>query len=123
MIKVEKLEFKFIIPIPTGESASFSIGGIKVYNNNTNESRILNTSAISSGKTGDVAIQFSSKTNLIEGLDAQGARTGNLYNESITSGSWFKIPMTTDGNWYFQPINYTNTSSTSPTLKYDYLYF
>lgn len=116
-------DFKFIIPIPTGEGSSFSISGIKVYNNDTNDSRILNTSAITIGKGEDVAIQFNSKTNLIEGLDAQGTRTGNLYNEGITAGSWFKIPITTDGYWYFQPIDYSNTDNTNPILEYDYLYF
>lgn len=116
-------DFKFIIPIPTGENASFSISGITISNNNTLGPRTLNTSAITTGKGEDVAIQFNSKTNLIEGLDAYGARTGNLYNENIVSGSWFKIPLTTDGNWYFQPIGYSNTDNTNPTLEYDYLYF
>lgn len=111
-------EFKFTIPT----SDSFSINGIEVINNTTEESRILNIS-ISSKKGSDAFIQFNSKTNLVEGLDAYGARTGNLYNEGITAGSWFKIPMTTDGKWYFQPIDYSNTNNTDPTLEYDYLYF
>lgn len=116
-------DFKVIIPIPAGDNASFSINGIEVVNNNTGASRILSTSAISAGKGEDVAIQFNSKTNLIEGLDAHGARTGNLYNENITTGNWFKIPLTTDGLWNFQLIDYTNTSSIDPQLVYDYLYF
>ena len=111
-------EFKFTIPT----SDSFLINGIEVINNTTEESRILNIS-ISSKKGSDAFIQFNSKTNLVEGLDAYGARTGNLYNEGITTGSWFKIPMTTDGKWYFQPIGYSNTNNTDPTLEYDYLYF
>ena len=63
---------------------------------------------------------FSLTQRLIEGLDANGARTGNLYNDKIVGGSWFRIPLTTDGRWYFKPLSYTGSD---PTLEYDYLYF
>ena len=112
-------DFKLIIKFPTNGS-SFSMSGIHAYNDNTNENRALNVS-INGKKGSDVSIQFSSKTNLIEGLDAQGARTGNLYNDKIASGSWFKLPITTDGHWYFQINDFT--SYWNPSLEYDYLYF
>lgn len=108
-------DFKFKI----STSGTFSLTGIQVYKNNSSDSRTLYVS-INSKKGSDAFIQFNSKTNLIEGLDVYGARTGNLYNDKIVSGSWFRIPLTIDGKWYFQPLDYTGSA---PTLEYDYLYF
>ena len=110
--------FKFKVPI------SASIGGIKIDdgNNHDLESHILmlNGNTITP-KGNDAYLLFNSRTNLIEGLDVYGARTMNLYNEYISSGHWFKIPMNeSNKTWYFVPINY---SGDTPVLEYDYLYF
>ena len=43
--------------------------------------------------TGDSYIAINSKTNLIEGLDADENPTGNLYNKYISGGAFFKIPV------------------------------
>ena len=66
-------------------------------------------------KAGDVLIKFDSKTNLIEGYDASLKKTGNIYNEFIQKGTFFKIPtgeslLTVDGaNFGFD-------------IEYDYYY-
>ena len=109
--------FKFKVPI------SASIGGIKISDeNNDLESHILilkNEPIVPKGE--DSYLLFNSRTNLIEGLNADGARTMNLYNEYIQSGHWFKIPVNeSNKTWYFVPINY---SGDTPVLEYDYLYF
>lgn len=67
-------------------------------------------------KDGDVSYQINSKTELIEGLNAEGSLTGNIYNEYIAGGSFFKI----------QPGESTLTlpsDLTNVEIKYDYLYF
>ena len=113
-------DFKLIIPI----GASFS--GIKVSNNVDLESHTLqfNASEPVAVKGNDTHLLFNSKTNLVEGLKIAGTtvtRSGNLYNEYINSGHWFRIPLNTDGKiWYFTINDYTGDT---PTLEYDYLYF
>lgn len=67
-------------------------------------------------KDGDVSYQINSKTELIEGLNAEGKLTGNIYNEYIAGGSFFKI----------QPGESTLTLPSDLTdveIEYDYLYF
>ena len=44
-------------------------------------------------KGNDYGVRISSRTNLIEGIGSDGAATGNLYNEYIARGSFFKIPV------------------------------
>ena len=109
-------DFKFIIPIGA------TLSGIKITDGtNDLESHTLNVSGPITAKGSDTHLLFNSKTNLIEGLSSQGARTMNLYNEYIQNGSWFKIPVNqTNKTWYFTPIDY---SGDTPTLEYDYLYF
>lgn len=69
-------------------------------------------------KDGDDSFQINSKTELIEGLNAEGKLTGNIYNEYIAGGSFFKI----------QPGDSTLELPTDLTdvkvdIEYDYLYF
>lgn len=110
-------DFKFIIPINSG------ITGIKITdgtNDLSSYTLLLNTVT---AKGNDTQLLFNSRTNLIEGLDAQGVRTMNLYNEFIQSGHWFRIPMNeTDKTWYFTPI-FSAAYSGIANLEYDYLYF
>jgi hypothetical protein len=83
-------DFKLIIPI----GAIFS--GIKINDGiNDLESHTLNFNAKPSHVTvkgSDTHLLFNSKTNLVEGLK-NGIRTGNLYNEYIGNGHWFRIPL------------------------------
>ncbi len=109
--------FKFKIPI------NATIGGIKISDGtNDLENHILmlnNNTIVPKGQ--DSYLLFNSCNNLIEGLNADGARTMNIYNEYIQSGSWFKIPMNQDNKTlYFIPIDYNGST---PILEYDYLYF
>lgn len=110
-------DFKFTVPINSG------IVGIKITdgsNDLESYSLLLNTVT---AKGNDTQLLFNSRTNLIEGLDAQGARTMNLYNEFIQSGHWFRIPMNeTNKTWYFTPI-FSAAYSGIANLEYDYLYF
>ena len=41
----------------------------------------------------DTYIKFNSKLNLIEGYNSSNIKTGNIYNEYILAGSFFKIPV------------------------------
>ncbi len=112
-------EFKFKVPFSSG---NITLNGIKISKGNDDlASHTLTVNGPITAKGSDAYLLFNSKTNIIEGLDAQGGRTMNLYNEYIQSGHWFKIPVT-EGNisWYFVPIDY---SGSAPSLKYDYLYF
>lgn len=66
--------------------------------------------------TGDSYIAINSKTNLIEGLDADENPTGNLYNKYISGGAFFKIPV---GNY-----NFSTTGGTGCyRLDYEYIYY
>ena len=41
----------------------------------------------------DAYVVFNSRLNLIEGYNAEGRKTGNVYNQYITAGQFFKIPL------------------------------
>ena len=73
---------------------------------------------------GDDEIKINSKLNLIEGYK-NGVKSGNIYNQYITEGEFFKIPMTTEKNapltlqtGITDPIK----DNYNPTLVYDYYY-
>lgn len=109
-------DFKLIVPI------NATIKGLKISDGlNDLDSHILMLKDNISPKGEDAFLLFNSRTNLIEGLNADGARTMNLYNEYIKNGHWFKIPLNEEGkSWYFTLINYNGDD---PILEYDYLYF
>lgn len=65
-------------------------------------------------KGGDRYVRINSKTNLVEGVDANRVPTGTLYNEYIKNGDFFKIPL--------GESTLTITGSTGD-IEYDYLYF
>ena len=66
-------------------------------------------------KKEDFGIRVNSKTNLVEGVDADGALTGNLYNEYIKAGDFFKIDL---GESTLE-IDGAGCSK----IEYDYLYY
>ena len=112
------VETDFKLKIPIG--ASFSGIAVTI---GENASHTLNFSAPVTVKGSDAFLLFSSRTNLVEGLNAQGTRTGNLYNECISAGEWFKIPLNINNNTdqYFKVNDYSADSA--PILEYGYLYF
>ena len=65
-------------------------------------------------KDGDSKICINSKTNLIEGVDANLNPTGTLYNEYVKNGDFFKIPL--------GESEITIADGTGE-IKYDYLYY
>ena len=82
--------------------------------------------------TGDSYICINSKTNLIEGIKGDISldnRSGNLYNQYILAGDFFKIPMATDTShlYKFKSHSCTGTAVNNAVncskLIYDYLYY
>ena len=64
-------------------------------------------------KQNDAGICINSKTNLISGIDDNGKETGTLYNEYVSKGDFFKIPV---GEFLLNvPFKYT--------IEYDYIYY
>lgn len=71
-------------------------------------------SAISRKDSSDAYLRLNSRTQLIEGCDSNKVPTGTLYNEHLTAGDFFKIPL---GESTFV----SNTSCAE--IKYTYLYY
>lgn len=74
-------------------------------------------------KTGDSYVEINSKLNLIEGVNSVGQYTGNIYNEYIKTGFFFKIPKCTittadTTTFYIDVVGTANTNG----IRYDYLY-
>ena len=74
-------------------------------------------------------IRINSRTNLIEGCN-NGKPTGELYNEHIESGAFFKIPIikkTNDGDdddgYIAEALLVSNIIGVTPTIQYDYNYY
>lgn len=69
-----------------------------------------------SKKNTDTGFQINTKTNLIEGFNAEGL-TGALYNENIIQGDFFKIPPREEG------YQISVTGATPIEIVYDYIYY
>ena len=69
-----------------------------------------------SKKNTDTGFQINTKTNLIEGFNAEGL-SGTLYNENITQGDFFKIPPREKG------YQISVTGATPIEIVYDYIYY
>lgn len=76
---------------------------------------VLNLKSFSLKNT-DTGFQINTKTNLIEGFNAEGL-TGTLYNENITQGDFFKIPPREEG------YQISVTGATPTEIMYDYIYY
>lgn len=76
--------FKLTINFTEGKIAE---GGI-----NIEADRTLNWREFKS-KGNDTYVVIDTKMNLIEGYNADNKKTGEIYNEYITNGTFFKIPM------------------------------
>ena len=84
----------------------------------------------------DVSVVFDSKSQLIEGYDVNGAKTGNIYNACLWRDRFFKIP-TGEATVFFSEaiIEYLYSDSTSeqnglktypypyPSIQYNLYYF
>lgn len=66
----------------------------------------------------DDQIKIDTKLNLIEGYK-NGKKTGRIYNQFITQGTFFKIPLTTSD----QLVLDSDIASYYVGIEYDYIYF
>lgn len=67
----------------------------------------------------DKKLRINSKAELIEGLDSNGKITGNLYNDAIDSGRFFKIPI----NENSIKLVVTSTASLTGNVNIEYTYW
>lgn len=115
-------ESDFVITFNFGESNFIPQGAITI---STNEGEIYQLNFKQMRRQGnDNQIKINSKLNLIEGY-SNGQKSGNLYNKYLTSGQFFKIPMSTE---VIQPIKMILEDTYSLTsffesIEYDYIYF
>ena len=67
----------------------------------------------------DVYLRVNTKTNLVEGCDSNFKPTGTLYNQYISAGDFFKIPVCSSLSEYYKIVSNTTCSK----IEYDYLYY
>ena len=72
-------------------------------------------SGITPKSQNDVYIRINSRTNLIEGCDISKEPTGTLYNEFITAGDFFKIPL--------GEHDFCSGETPCAEVRYNYLYY
>ena len=104
---------KFSLPVD-----NTPIGDIKITLSKKNVGKVeafLDLNGFSK-KGADTGFQINTKTNLIEGFNAEGL-TGTLYNENITQGDFFKIPPREEG------YQISVTGATPIEIVYDYIYY
>ena len=104
---------KFSLPVD-----NTPIGDIKITLSKENVGKVeafLDLKGFSKKNT-DTGFQINTKTNLIEGFNAEGL-TGTLYNENITQGDFFKIPPREKG------YQISVTGATPIEIVYDYIYY
>ena len=70
----------------------------------------------------DAYIKFNTKLNIIEGYSTEGIKTGNVYNQYIKAGSFFKIPIGESVLIIDNNMNIVYNLDSNP-IKYDYYYF
>lgn len=75
----------------------------------------------------DNGFRINSKLNLIEGLILQNGEyilSGNVYNEYIENGDFFKLPVTNDLEWIsIAPLLSSEPLEFIGKIEYDYLYY
>lgn len=73
-------------------------------------------------KKNDAYVKINSKLNIIEGYSEKGVKTGNVYNQYIMAGSFFKIPLGDSVLVIDNSANIANNLELNP-IEYDYYYF
>ena len=84
--------------------------------------------------SGDTRIVVNTATNLVYGIDAEGRQTGTLYNKYLTSGDFFKLPVTQEKDAAVSSVltdycDYLWINVARPTtgyncqVEYNYLYY
>ena len=80
---------------------------------NSQTEGVMAFSSITRQKQGDVYIRINSRTNLIEGCNSSKEPTGTLYNEFLTAGDFFKIPL--------EAHDFNSTGASCAEIRYNYL--
>ena len=70
----------------------------------------------------DTYIKINTKLNIIEGYNAENIKTGNVYNQYIKAGSFFKIPLGESKMLLDNANGITSNLELNP-IEYDYYYF
>ena len=97
-----------------------ALRSITLETDNTTEGTMLFSSINTRKSSSDYYLRVNSRTNLIDGCDQQGNPTGTLYNEFLTAGDFFKIPI---GEFYFNSYGDSSQEITCEEIKYNYLYY
>lgn len=124
------IETDFIITIDFDANNLVNLSQLELYNVDkiSIEELHFNSPILSkyNVNTRDDAIRINSKLNIIEGM-VNGEASGNIYNEYIKTGTFFKIPVfeyIEDINPpYFSLMPFTDTTINKPELKFNYLYY
>lgn len=117
----------FEVTNPGTAQPSLDLGSI-MYNNLNTFKMTFDTSKKSIALS-DYYIRINSRANLIEGCDSNKQPTGQLYNQWITTGSFFKIPVhnysenETDVEDLFISRSSDNSYLSCNELQYNYIYF
>lgn len=127
--KVPKSPTEGVYPIPVYNAGDLEADFILKFNGAPNSAMNIELSQQNVGgkkgflnlkkfdlKGADTGFQINTKTNLIEGFNAEGL-TGTLYNENITQGDFFKIPPREES------YQISVTGATPTGIVYDYIYY
>ena len=119
------LETDFEVTIPFTED---SISNLKFYLSSFNTTLVnyqllFNDNILKKGN--DAAIKINSINNLVYGVDSveNGKPTGNIYNEYITGGHFFKIPVTYRGEENYSVVSLQLGSISNAYIKYNYKFY
>ena len=119
------LETDFEVTIPFTED---SISNLKFYLSSFNTTLVnyqllFNNNILKKGN--DAAIKINSMNNLVYGVDSveNGKPTGNIYNEYITGGHFFKIPVTYRGEENYSVVSLQLGSISNAYIKYNYKFY
>ena len=119
------LETDFEVTIPFTEE---SINNLKFYLSSFNTTLVnyqllFNNNILKKGN--DAAIKINSMNNLVYGVDSveNGKPTGNIYNEYITGGHFFKIPVTYKSEEDYSVVSLQLGSISNAYIKYNYKFY
>ena len=119
------LETDFEVTIPFSED---SINNLKFYLSSFNTTLVnyqllFNNNILKKGN--DAAIKINSMNNLVYGVDSveNGKPTGNIYNDSIIGGHFFKIPVTYRGEENYSVVSLQLGSISNAYIKYNYKFY
>ena len=120
------LETDFEVTIPFTEEC---INNLKFYLSSFNTTlvnyQLLLANSIPK-KRSDAAIKINTSNNLIYGvdsLDENSKPTGNIYNEYITGGHFFKIPVTYKSEENYSVVSLQLGKISNAYIKYNYKFY